>query len=49
MAESFNFPAQGFFIHNRVGFAQRFGWRGIASAAKVAWREVAEQRLKPDA
>src|SRR5215475_2816371 len=26
----FNCPAQGFSIHNRVGFAQRFGWRGIA-------------------
>jgi hypothetical protein len=29
----FNFPAQGFSIHNRVGFAQRFGWRGIAQIA----------------
>src|SRR5262249_597 len=29
----FNCPAQGFSIHNRVGFAQRFGWRGIAQFA----------------
>jgi hypothetical protein len=30
----FNFPAQGFSIHNRVGFAQRFGWRGIAQITR---------------